>query len=237
MKIEYVSVCDIGKCRSENQDSLYTETGTDWGIFVVADGMGGYSDGDRASQEITTAFKSWIKDVQKNISEYEIPDLFSELRRILSSTNDKIIRDTKKGKICGSTAIVLLIIRDIYILLSVGDSRCYDIKKHFLKDSLRQLSLDEVCEIPGENYGKLTNAVGVKSPLKCRLVSGMLNKRHTFFICSDGVYKFCSEEEILNIIKRSKNRTLEIIGNDIKELIYERGAKDNLSAVLIIVSF
>ncbi len=237
MKIKHVSVCDIGKCRNENQDSIYVEAGEDWGIFIVADGMGGHSEGSRASKEITSAFRSWTGTVQKHISDYEIPDLFSELRKVLSEANDKIIRDTEKGKICGSTAIILLIIRDVYILLSVGDSRCYDIKRHFFRDSLRQLSFDEVCEVPGRNFGKLTNAVGVKMPLKCRLISGTINKKHTFFICSDGVYKFCTEKELLAVIKRKKDGRLETAGEEIKELIYKKGAKDNLSAVLITVSF
>lgn len=237
MEIKYVSVCDIGKCRKENQDSLYTETGDGWGLFVVADGMGGHSDGARASGEITGAYKAWIQERQNCIAEYALPDLFSELREVLSKANDKIIQDTAEGKICGSTAIVLLIIRNVYVLLSVGDSRCYDIKRYFFRDSLRQLSSDEVCKIPGRNFGKLTNAVGVQTPLKCRLISGTVNKKHTFFICSDGVYKFCTEEELLAVIKRKKDGRMETAGEEIKELIYKKGAKDNLSAVLITVSF
>ena len=237
MEIKYVSVCDIGKCRSENQDSIYIETGDGWGFFVVADGMGGHSDGARASREITAAYEAWMQEKKGDITEYALPDLFSELREVLSKANDKIIRDTAEGKICGSTAVVLLIIRDTYVLLSVGDSRCYDIKRCLFRDSLRQLSSDEICEIPGRDFGKLTNAVGVKKPLKCRLISGMVNKRHTFFICTDGVYKFCTTEELLALIKRKKGRLLETAGEEIKELIYGKGAKDNLSAVLITVSF
>ena len=49
------SVSDVGKKRSVNQDSIYSDDAQ--GIWVVADGMGGHRDGDKASQAIVRFFK------------------------------------------------------------------------------------------------------------------------------------------------------------------------------------
>lgn len=236
MKIEYASVCDIGKCRKENQDAVYTKTGDGWGIFVVADGMGGHSEGGRASTAIVEAFELWIENIQTRALECEISFLFSELRRVLSEVNDMIFADTEAGKLCGSTAVVLLVIREIYILLSVGDSRCYELKKGFPGSTLNQLSTDEICTVPGKDYGKLLNAVGTEVPLKCRLISGEVKKKHIFFLCSDGVYKFCSEKELLNILKNIKGNFSEAVTAKIKKLVYQKGAKDNFTAIIVAVS-
>lgn len=236
MRIEYALICDIGKCRHENQDAVYAKTGNDWGIFVVADGMGGHSEGGRASAAIAAAFEVWTEKMQAQLCNCESSFLFAELRRVLCEVNDKIFADTEEGKLCGSTAVVLMIIREMYILLSAGDSRCYEVKRNFLKSTLRQLSYDEICTIPGKDYGKLTNAVGTRIPLKCRLISGTVNKNHTFFLCSDGVYKFCSEEELLKVVKNAKVDLKGSMEKDIKKLVYEKGAKDNFTAVLVAAS-
>ena len=49
------SVSDVGNKRSVNQDSIFSDDIQK--IWVVADGMGGHRDGDKASQAIVTAFR------------------------------------------------------------------------------------------------------------------------------------------------------------------------------------
>ena len=237
MDIRYAAVCDIGKCRSENQDAVFTEIGDGWGIFIVADGMGGHSDGAWASQTITASFAGWVGGIRERLPHMDIPELFSELREVLTEANKKIICHVKEGEICGSTVVVLLLVHESYILLSVGDSRCYELRKKFLRASVHQMTTDEICECPGKNYGKLTNAVGTKQQLRCQLVSGELRKKHTFFLCSDGVYKFCSGEELLVIMRSGQRETSQKTEEKIKKLINEKGAEDNFSAIFVSVRF
>ena len=62
MKFDIFSVCDRGNVRPDNQDSIlvYTDEKQALGIFLVADGMGGYANGAWASQTIKAAVQDWI---------------------------------------------------------------------------------------------------------------------------------------------------------------------------------
>ena len=53
MKIECLGLCETGLVRKVNQDSIFLKLNDYAGIFVVADGMGGHSHGEIASQMIT----------------------------------------------------------------------------------------------------------------------------------------------------------------------------------------
>lgn len=235
MEIDYSAICDMGKIRKENQDSVYAHTGEGWGIFVVADGMGGHAEGARASKTVTNMFKEWTKDDGLKLAECTTSHIFSEVRKIIEKANDRILNGSDEGELCGSTAVVLIITNENYVLLSVGDSRCYELKEKIWRYSLYRMTQDEIVNEPGSEYGKLTNAVGIRTPLRCNIISGSLRKKHIFFMCSDGVYKFCDEEELVSIIRRNKKKNLGVISREIKDLIYQHGAKDNLSAIVISV--
>ena len=133
--------------------------------------------------------------------------------------------------ICGSTVVVLLLAGNKYILLSVGDSRCYRFVKKTLRTSLVQLTCDET----DKQTGKLINAVGVKIPLKCSVSTGEIKTKQRFILCSDGIYKYCKEKEIVSILKKIRDDELDIAGNKIKDLVYSNGAGDNLSVIIISV--
>lgn len=236
MQIRYSSICDIGENRDQNQDSIYTKCFDEWGIFIVADGMGGHSDGACASGLITKRFNEWTEKVSTTISQKSTADLFSELRLVISAINDEILADTEDGEICGSTIVLLLVRNDSYILLSVGDSRCYELRKKLFGGNIAQLTYDEISNEPGKRNGKLTNAVGVRSPLRCNIVSGQLLRKHIFFLCTDGVYKVCTDNEIYQLLRKRTNDAILSLGDEIKNLVYKKGAKDNLSAIVVSIT-
>ena len=60
---------DIGKARSMNQDSYSLPESSDIQLFILADGMGGYSGGEIAS---SLAVESVIKYVKQNFSSIQL---------------------------------------------------------------------------------------------------------------------------------------------------------------------
>lgn len=233
MKIHCASISDVGKRRNMNQDALFTVWNSSWGLFVLADGMGGTSEGERASNEIANAYKIWVENMTEKIDEMEPGDILTALRTVLSEANDKIKEETRPGETCGSTAVILFLREDCYMIISAGDSRLYEVSERFFSSRLKQLTVDDVWTHQGINSGKLTNAVGIYSPMKCHVASEMLQKKHTFFLCTDGVYKYCPEKTILHLLSQKNSGGLEEKAEKIKESIYENGAGDNLSMILV----
>ena len=59
-----VGRCDLGKVRSQNEDSIYISENpdTEFEYFIVADGMGGHNAGEIASQSAIKFFNEYIED-------------------------------------------------------------------------------------------------------------------------------------------------------------------------------
>lgn len=233
MEINCAVISDVGKKRDMNQDALYTIWNNNWGLFVLADGMGGTNEGDRASNEIADAYRSWAESMSEEIEEMELGELLTSLKTVLSEANDKIKKETKQGETCGSTVVILLVKEDFYMILSAGDSRIYEVSEKFFFSKLKQLTVDDVYTYQGIDSGKLTNAVGIFSQMKCNVITQTLKNSHTFFLCTDGVYKYCSEKKILQLITEKSESHLEEKVKRIKDAIYENGAGDNLSMILV----
>jgi len=58
-----------------------------------------------------------------------------------------------------------------------------------------------------------------------------LEDNDLYLLCSDGVSDLCEDEELLDIVMQEQNN-LERVCINIKELVYQRGAKDNLSMII-----
>lgn len=108
--------------RTVNQDYvIHRSLSVDSAIFVLADGMGGYSHGEIASQ---TVANSIVEYVEKNISNYTPENL---LRESIVFANDALMikRMEIGGKRMG-TVIAVLLIKGFHAYISwLGDSRVY----------------------------------------------------------------------------------------------------------------
>ena len=138
----------------------------------------------------------------------------------------------------------MLIIRDTsYLLFTIGDSRVFEIKKK----KVQQISVDDVWESLAVNrykseaelmadprYGTLTQAIGFEDGIAPRISGGSIEKQTQFFLCSDGIYKYCPEKVLYKLlIKGEKKRDLSETLTAIKDRVYGYGALDNLTGILV----
>lgn len=239
--MEYKGVCDIGLKRTVNQDAVFMAAKGETGLFCVADGLGGHSHGERASGEIVHSLEKWWK----NFREGDYVDGFSEmmfaLNQVLVKTNENIYQMSGEREICGSTVVVLFIHGERYGVLSAGDSRVYLCRGFRVK----QITVDEVWEnqiglaVKGSQQryhpdrGKLTNAVGIEKEARITSITDSVKTGTIFMLCSDGVYKMLSSCSLRRHLEKCRQYSLDATVNRIMTEVYERGAEDNASAVLV----
>ncbi|MBO4636821.1 MAG: serine/threonine-protein phosphatase [Clostridiales bacterium] len=243
MIADHAFVTDVGAVREVNQDSILCRCDRNNGIFVVADGMGGHSKGEIASAELVHALENWSRTCR----EKTIETLAGSCRECIVSTSDRLYEQFKsEGLIGGTTAVVLLVMKDDIAVLSVGDSRIYrfdhgsGMLNAVTEDDVWE-NLPEVKAMPSEEAmkdprrGKLTTAVGARKGITVKTDVFKASKEEIFLLVSDGVYRFCDTQYASRLISESIGMLRpEFILNDIAVQVMKNGAADNYSAVMVL---
>ncbi len=242
-KVEYASITDkgLGPKSAVNEDSFLVLE--DESVFAVADGVGGAQAGDVASQGALRAIK---KNVQSAHSDNTAQNPIELVKRLIKTGNDEVCRLANDKQLSMASTIALLTIRgNALVLAHVGDSRIYLFRDGELlqltKDhsKLQQL-LDRMPPntIDIDNYedsNVITRALGVEAQVEPDIQKVNLKNKDIFLLCTDGIYNYNSAEEIKeNLAKNSDNP--EEICLTLKETCYSKGAKDHLTAVVVIIA-
>lgn len=242
MKIDYVGICDKGSNREENQDAIAMFSTEEIGVFVVADGMGGHTNGEKASQTIVREISNWWQLFSEMKYEYDFQKMLLSIEQTMENANRLIYQNYNKGEICGSTAVILFVYKGKYGVIYAGDSRCYIYQNRQMK----QITLDEVWEnqtglsdderndIHHPNRGKLFNAVGIKPSIQCRVQTDQITSEAVFLVCSDGLYKMCQDRYIKKCLKRcNEHQKMRIMSEKLLAKTYQNGARDNISFLIV----
>lgn len=251
MDIKSIAFSDSGLARNENEDSIYAFKKENCAIFLVADGMGGCENGKNASDTIVKHVAKYvemdmdrIKDAKKQFGKvYDANTFFTDIRNCLLNANKEIYGNyTVKGHTSGSTLVMIAIYDSSYKIFWAGDSHIYQVVAGDLqaltvddvwendKKRIEGLTIDEVRKNP--NYGRLTNAFGTIENVNIHVTEGILYKGMKFFLCSDGIYKYCDKKKLKSIVTDEKLDDKEFC-KVIKEEAYKSGAPDNLSFVYV----
>ena len=244
MNLEALVLCRTGAVRKNNEDAAlaYWERGR--GLFLVADGMGGYAEGERASGCIAERMREWWLGLEPARYAGCEELVFEEAKHVLDRANEEIYRSTANGHICGSTVVLLLVWEKKSFLLSVGDSRCYLLPGGLFGGTLVRLTRDDVWENSAaaagvrqkENhpdYGKLTNAVGIGTGVRYTACTDRPKAGGVYLLCSDGIHKYCAEETIQSSLRAAAGGNLQKAMGILEREVIRNGAKDNYSAVIV----
>lgn len=245
MTAEVSSVCETGLQRTQNQDAILTYQNAlrNFALFLVADGMGGYANGELASGLIVSEIRKWLSLLEEQTDFASFPELLQSLRMKMTEINRSIWTQWSQKQICGSTCAILILYHDAYGVYSVGDSRVYlcrdsrcvpvtrdDVwqNQHFIQEKYSQ---EEILDNP--DYGKLTRAVGSRKLLACSLRTDRLSDGDLFALCSDGIYKMCSAQYLNQTLVSHGAQKLDVLRDTIIREVYRNGAKDNASLILV----
>jgi len=244
MELIFSQKCDVGLKREINQDSVLccADPLYDMYLFVVADGMGGHKDGEKASAEITSALKNWWSEFGSVNYKDDFRRIVTELQNCISGANVTIFEQYNQNCVCGSTCVVFFAYKGNYAVFNAGDSHIY--RKRGFK--FEPLTIDDTWENQAmirdrytrqqiENHphcGKLVNAIGTGAEAKISVKSDLLEDKDVFLLCSDGLYKYCSEKKIKRIMSKVNGKNVEKCVDELYDEVVKNGAGDNVSIVL-----
>lgn len=237
MSIISDAVTHIGSVRTTNEDAILDYA--DAGLWAVADGMGGHEAGDYASQCI-------IEHLTQAGHQYRGRTLVDHMAQVLAKAHSAIFQHSQQlngSPLIGSTIVILILEDDNYHCFWSGDSRCYLLRDNALTSITRDHTEAEELRASGQPFSQLsaddairientlTHAIGIDCDAPyIEYVTGNIYENDAFFLCSDGINKIFSDEEILN---RLLNAPIEKINQDFIEDSHLLNAPDNLSSIIV----
>ena len=221
----------VGKVRYNNEDSLIViEPET----FVVADGMGGASAGEVASQML-------VETVKNSLSKTPRPWHEKILAQAILLANDKILNTARRHAEyhgMGTTATILSLDGERAYFAHVGDSRLYLLRNNIFKQITEDHSYVETLVRRGELTAEeakihpmknvLTQAVGAIANLYIDQANFPVERGDIFLLCTDGLTNMIDDELIFKILKTAEEPAAELI-----EAALNAGGKDNVSVIVV----
>jgi type VI secretion system protein ImpM len=187
-----------GKVRGENQDAYVAQPES--GLWAVADGMGGHSEGHVASRMVCDALAAIGPQPSLAAGVKAVRDALSQVNGYLYSMSRREVRPV----VSGTTVVALLVRGARGACLWAGDSRLYRLRD----DVLEQLSLDHSEEVEGTaaagmspRPNVITRAIGGCEGLEVEHIAFDVRLGDRLLLCSDGLYREISTGQIAELMR------------------------------------
>jgi serine/threonine protein phosphatase PrpC len=242
----------IGKKREHNEDAFFTLECTlkqngeimPFGLFIIADGMGGHQAGNVASALATRVvahslmrqvYLPFLRDEEKDSSRRPINEALIEALSEASLTVYEAVPDA------GSTLTAALIIGTHAYIGHVGDSRAYLVTEKGLQQitqdhslvarliELGQATPEEAMTHPQRNV--LYRALGQRGSMEVDTYFQLLPTGSRLLLCSDGLWGAVPESEMAAIIAAAPSP--QTACRKLIEAAITHGGDDNITAILI----
>jgi serine/threonine protein phosphatase PrpC len=233
LSIDWAGVTDVGLRRAHNEDSYVAEAP----VFVVADGMGGHSAGDVASDAVV-----------RRIAEAAVRDSLStdELEEALRrATADIAVAAAETELGVGTTATGVFLSGEDgeaeFTVFNVGDSRVYLVAD----GALQQITVDHSVVQEMVDAGLLRAEDAESHPdsnVITRAVGFDVDQRPDYWriparaglrllVCSDGLTKELSGSDIERVL--AEQTESHAAASALVRAAVEAGGRDNVTAVVV----
>lgn len=227
----------LNERRIQNEDS-YLDL-PEYGVFAVADGVGGTQAGEVASKMAVEILAEAFVNLKSHDDAEEI------MKEAIKKANAAVYQMSKELPQLSSmatTIVALHVKNNIATIGHVGDSRLYrlDPRGNFFRETqdhsiveeevrAGRMTLAQAANHPSRNI--ISRAIGAERDVDIDLKTIMIEPNTTFLLCSDGVTRHIEDYELREIL--IENADPKQVCDKIKQICYRRGAEDNLTAVVV----
>lgn len=242
----------VGKQRELNEDSLLAITSTmagnsgnlPFGLYIVADGMGGHQFGEVASNAAIRSVAGYV--LRKfhpnlfNVQADTLEESFQEIMQAAVGEAQRAIQKEAPGS--GTTLTAALVVGQQVTVAHVGDSRAYFVhpdgrlepitRDHSLVKRLEELghiTSDEAANYPHRNV--LYRALGQGEILDPDIFTIAFPQPGYLMLCSDGLWGVVTENDLVRAINEAPN--LQRACQNLVNAANTAGGPDNISVVLV----
>jgi protein phosphatase len=227
----------VGRRRRMNEDRY--ALAPDLGLYLVADGMGGHTAGQVASEMAAEAALRAVRTLQGASA-----SLAEKLRYAVTSANREIYQTGRQQPELagmGTTLVSVLVLEGRAALAHVGDSRAYLVRggrirqltdDHSVVGELlrrREISEDAAREHPHRHV--LTRALGVRPVVEPDLAELSPEPDDVFVLCSDGLTVHVEDDEIAEHVVGAADPDACV--ENLVDLANARGGDDNITVLVL----
>ncbi len=244
---------DVGISKKTNQDSLAmkivdTKDGK-VSFAIVCDGMGGLAKGELASKEVILAFCKWFDEtfiVEVESGVFDESKLVQQWNDIIQTQNKRLGEYGNNNNLqLGTTVSALLLYKDNYYIVHVGDSRIYH-----MSDKVTQLTKDQTFVAREIAAGRMTEeqaktdprrsvllqCVGASPVVEPEFIKSPVSKDSVYLLCSDGFRHHISDQEMIDKLGPKAVKDEEEMKYGciyLTELVKNRKESDNITVAVI----
>ena len=251
---QLISSCgqSVGKQRELNEDSLLALTTTmagnsgnlPFGLYIVADGMGGHQFGEVASNAAIRTVAGYV--LRKfhpylfHVKTDTMDESFQEIMQAAVSEAQRVIQREAPGS--GTTLTAALVLGQQITIAHVGDSRAYFVypdgriepitRDHSLVKRLEELghiTPEEAANYPHRNV--LYRALGQGEILDPDIFTLGFPQPGFLMLCSDGLWGVVSEQDLVRSVVDAPN--LQRACQNLISAANTAGGPDNISVIII----
>lgn len=227
----------LSEKRPLNEDSFLADS--ERGIFSVADGVGGAEAGEVASQ---TAIEVLDEAFRYQVEGADIEDLMELAIQRANASIHQMAQDHAKFSMMATTIVALHLKGNVATIGHVGDSRLYRLTPagqllretadhSVVEEEVRagRMTAEQAATHPSKNV--ISRALGAEKLVEVDMKVIEVDEGTQFLLCTDGITRHIPDHELRKLL--ITNEDLPALCGELKRICFERGAEDNLTAVLV----
>jgi protein phosphatase len=233
-----------GQVRPLNEDAVGADP--DAGLFILADGLGGYNAGEIAStmavSTLLAELPAELDAAREAVAEFNPEAVLRDRLIAMNATIFRAALNSSAFEGMATTIVVAWLLGDRLWVAHAGDSRLYRMRGGQLEQLTRDHSFsqelldagmvteEEARLLPAKNL--VTRALGASAEVDPEVHDYALAAGDVLMLCSDGLTEMIGFAEIGSLLAAS-NGNVQEGARRLVDLANEAGGRDNVSVVVV----